>query len=202
MSTEMKKTCIIIDGHIGVGKSTLINSLKEEFVDFKVKLEPVEKWTLMKEMYETKDFSIENYLNVSKQVFQTLIDRDLNCNVEDVIIERSFLSSEVFIDAFTEYCECENHSGFSNLKVENQEKYQQLKQIYNVIIIWLYTTVDKSKQRMLERDGHCVPYIANLDKAYKKIFSMQDNIFKVDVIDKSKHEVLNLVKDIIKIKTL
>lgn len=159
----MKPLCIVIDGCIGAGKSTVLTKLKSEY---NVKQEPQEKWTHLKDAYDRQDFSPEKVFLIQDQIIDTLVKRDI-LDWSDKIIERSLESSLIFTKTYSEWGNCDRFSPI----IEKCTRYVQLfNDKFDVITIYLRLPHGESAKRMQARDGMCVPYIEELQENYDRHF--------------------------------
>lgn len=157
----MKPLCIVIDGTIGAGKSTVLTKLKSEY---NVKHEPQEKWTHLKDAYARQDFSPEKVYLIQDQIINTLVTRDILDN-SDKIIERSIESSLIFTKTYSEWG---NYDSFSPIIEKCSRIVQQFNDKFDVITIYLRLPPGESAKRMQSRDGMCVPYINELQENYDR----------------------------------
>ncbi len=91
----------IIEGAIGVGKSTVLKALEQQ--GYAVFYEPTEKWKKWLDEFYGGDGSADAAILLQQKIMETMIERALlinQSNHEVVIIERSFLSGlYVFLHA-------------------------------------------------------------------------------------------------------
>lgn len=159
----MKPLCIVIDGCIGAGKSTVLNKLKNEYY---VKQEPQEKWTHLKDSYKRQDFSPEKVFLIQDQIIDTLVERDI-MDGSDKIIERSLESSLIFTKTYSEWGKYDNFSPIIEKCTRNAQAFHDK---FEVITIYLRLPPGQSAKRMQARDGMCVPYIEELQENYDRNF--------------------------------
>jgi len=184
----MKPLCIVIDGCIGAGKSTVLTKLKREY---NVKQEPQEKWTHLKDAYERQDFSPEKVVLIQDQIIDSLVERDI-LDLSDKIIERSLESSLIFTKTYSEWGKYDNFS----LVIEKCKRQAQVfNDMFEVIKIYLRLPPGESAKRMQARDGMCVPYIEELQENYDR--HLLENAIVIDATlppDEVYEKVIRVVK--------
>lgn len=175
---------VSIDGIIGAGKSTLIRSLKSDYVCFE---EPVEKWTLLPYMYK----NVDDYGTALQfQILLTQFDQyEQFKNISDlVIVERCPWTAKHIFAPFT-------------LNEYSQKVYDDMyeKLAYDVhYFIHLKLDPETAFERIQQRGlfyerNITLDYLDKLYDSYERNLNMP-NVFHVDA---SSNEVERNVRNIL-----
>jgi len=155
---------IIIDGNIGSGKSTVLNSLSEHFTNFKIVLEDLESWMPYLEQF---------YSNMEKHslCFQmkVLEHHMKNRDLSKCVLERSPLSC-IYVFGLNLL----ENSYISKLDYKLMQSYNDSFGWIPKTVIYIKTNPIICQQRVLERhrDGETIPieYLNDIDNLYNDLY--------------------------------
>lgn len=204
-----KMVVICVEGAIGVGKSTLLESIQEQVDDFTCLQEPVHKWTNFNNVDMLKLFNNnmkKNGVTFQQVVMLTLYEREINSrNPKNVILERSIGSSfHVFATVLQENG-CIDNTQKNILKYFYKFYVRQLRPIDLLIYLDCRPEIALERIKKRNRPGEeniCLEYLKQLDTAYKKY--LEHCSTKVVVISTENIEKKNIVDSVVQIikKTL
>lgn len=163
---------VIVEGSIGVGKSTLACQLARQ-LDYRVFLEPTTKNPYLPKFYrDPKKYALKLQLWIFRQRFKTYLDAAehvLKCG-QGVLLDRSVFSDSVFAEANFQQ---------GTISREGYKYYKQLRKKALKTLLVPHTTLyldvqpETCNQRILGRGRDyekSIPldYLEELDKSYKK----------------------------------
>ncbi|XP_031560645.1 deoxyguanosine kinase-like isoform X2 [Actinia tenebrosa] len=204
MQSSSTAKLIILEGNIGVGKTTLACQLARK-LDYKLFLEPTTKNPYLAKFYEDpKRYALKLQLWIFRQRFRMYIKaaKHLLETGQGVLLDRSVFSDCVFADVnFQE----------GSISEEGYQYYNELKTkaLRAVPVPHILIYIDASPETCNERihgrgrdfeGGIPLAYLRGLDKAYKNMLNeMRSHDCKVLVYDWSdfgyQHEVSKDVKN-------
>jgi deoxyadenosine/deoxycytidine kinase len=157
-------TKIVIDGNIGSGKSTALDSIHNHFNSFKIVLEDLDAWMpYLKQFYS----NMEKY-SLSFQM-KVLEHHMKNRELDRAILERSPLSC---IYVFGKHLL--NGGQISLLDFQLMESYNNSFGWIPKTIIYINTHPTVCQQRVIERsrDGETIPldYLTAIDSLYRDLY--------------------------------
>jgi deoxyguanosine kinase len=187
---------IVIEGNIGVGKTSLAKSLSEKW-----------NYNLLLEEFERNEFLHDFYLDASKVGFQTelrfILDR---FNQLKVALEQDApLISDYFIEKSLIFAE-------NSLSAR---EFTLFKEVYDVLFskirrpdlyVYLNSDVNRLRSNILKRDRKMehsisIEYLDQINKGYLKYVSAHKDLNSL-VIDTSKTDFIRYPQDLLEIEQL
>lgn len=170
-STALPAQLVIVEGNIGVGKSTLAFRLAKQ-LNYRVFLEPTTKNPYLAKFYQDpKKYALKLQLWIFKQRFRTYVEatKHVLSSGQGVLLDRSLFSDAVFAEV--------NYQQ-GTISHEGYKYYQDLrKQALNAVLIphttvYLDVAPETCNHRILGRgrdyeSGIPLEYLKGLDSSYK-----------------------------------
>lgn len=220
MAPKIKSKFISIEGNIGAGKTTILKMILQDIIKkeftlpliHKVMLEPVQqyqnydgyygKFNPLKLMYENPSNIPITQLHIMKES-QKYFSKDLSYESRNILAERSFLATYVFIKAYLDSGKIPIFVADFLFKLWSTMLTSAIKP--NAIIF-----IDQSpeiclrnirqRNRSNESEVLDLTFLENLDKNFKEWLSSLEKEFKIPIIrvNVSKDQTLSeLKKDVI-----
>ena len=163
---------IIIDGNIGSGKSTALNSIHNHFNTFKIVLEDLEAWMpYLQQFYSNME---KHSLSFQMKVLEHHMK---NKDLSGAILERSPLSC---IYVFGK--NLLDNGNISLLDFQLMESYNNSFGWTPKTIIYIKTSPTVCQQRVLERsrDGETIPltYLEAIDSLYNNLYIVDSSLLE------------------------
>lgn len=212
---QKKKILISIEGNIGVGKSSMMDLIKERFLDAEFIYEPVDEWmtivdrngkNLLQTFYDDKkrwSYTFQNIAYITRM--NHIIDKIVNSKKQYIIIDRSLqadlntFAKMLYDDGCLNDIEMDAYSRWNNFF----EKFYGDKVEHK--IIYLRCEPDIAFQRIQirnrEAEKNISPeYIKRLHKYHDDWLANKDNVLLLDVnrdFVKNKQRFTKLYKHIV-----
>ncbi|CAH3124310.1 unnamed protein product [Pocillopora meandrina] len=179
-STTCAPQLVIVEGNIGVGKSTLSCQLARK-LNYRVFLEPTTKNPYLEKFYkDPKRYALKLQLWIFKQRFRTYIaaTKHVLQTGQGVLLDRSVFSDTVFADVNFQQ---------GTISLEGYEYYKDLKKkaLQSVPVPHTTLYLDVSPETCHERirrrgrdyeSGIPLEYLKGLDASYKKFLEEMRNV--------------------------
>lgn len=179
-STTCAPQLVIVEGNIGVGKSTLSCQLARK-LNYRVFLEPTTKNPYLEKFYkDPKRYALKLQLWIFKQRFRTYIaaTKHVLQTGQGVLLDRSVFSDTVFADVNFQQ---------GTISLEGYEYYKDLKKkaLQSVPVphttLYLDVSPETCHERILRRgrdyeSGIPLEYLKGLDASYKKFLEEMRNV--------------------------
>ena len=176
---------IAIEGNIGSGKSSLLDSLKDHIITIK---EPIDKWGPYLEKFY-KDPKLNGFMLQCRIMLSFLeIENEMNCSkgIDLVITERSVYSAHNIFNKLSK-----NEGNVSDLEyalLDEMNVETKTPDFY----IYLRCTPDKCKERLLKRNEPndiSMEYLQKVHQMHEDVFfeNNKDKTFVVDANESEDH---------------
>jgi len=208
----MKRPIVIIDGTIGVGKTTLLHEVEklpemqifwEPVIEWNAHVTPREEFNPLLNLYRMDHLSSVNF---QLKVMDTLVTRyEEAMKLKEVVtpvFERSNRSCAVFVNARAKESDFAHEKTDSLISTLGTTLYRTMEMKHDVLYILLLATTDEIRDRMTKRarenEDYSYKYIHNVNAGYQMMAYNDPSIVCVNTNSLSAIEVATIVKDKIK----